>query len=1003
MKSEPTGPPMTSPVPSSQTALPTAPPPNKKAKHTHPPRIRATYPSHHPKGPKRLDQLPRSDLLWGHVATLTHFTAQREVNKLNQQCALGIGDTNPDGMVLAPDNKYQRKMLQKIIAEKWKHPNCIVFVRSGNFFTAYGIDAVICMEYITLNPKNSMSSSCIVGGPLKQIQTYLNQLLHRGLSSVVCDDDDIQLINHQNPIYFGAHLSAENVTIIPPHIAIYLKHDCLDMYIVNQFEKKIILYRNVHVMTLPLLVGLHWSSSLNTIHLLGSTDTLSFTKLKTRKLSWSCNSDTFLNNFIQNELKESNQDLYDIFEHNEVLQRCTMEQLGICMNDTGNARGVPRLLRSVCPNAPIPCQKLVAQLLICPPSFEVCELFRNCVRAYANPSFHSYEPLPLPLSLPPPLHTLLLYLRREAASAKMLRTLALHFLFASKLLSHSINNEIDIHELVSKLHNYNELKKVTLTQLNEQASKITLFLGDAPETISHPTKAFDSSNTITQQSRRNLGHQLEDEMIESEESWHGNVSQTQMRNHNLIVSNNRREYLNQTMGVAFQFAKSNQWKKIGWSPKIKSVISKYKLGPDSRKAQDFGVELKGKHKGYFTIPGTGIKRSLNKYLDSCIKARAHAEHIRKELNKMISESLISYTHSFWTLNRTVHTHVEQALQQRWCHATISNDDNASLQIKKLRPFWMSDGVPNDISLNRIAILTGCNMGGKSTLSRSLAAAAILGKAGFMVPADSATFSPGLCVFLNAGNADCALNDLSGYGAECVDMIALEKMAIKSPTLAICDEIASGTSDREGTGMALAYLQRFGELGVIGLFSTHFDRVLTDKSVVDVPKFQMKRENGHFTFVMSEGVCKFRHATNIARTLGMSEEICGPADKFIADIDGDMEIFDKIAMSAIDCMSRYIGKKYDFIWKRGEQSPAVAKSCVYLLESSEAWYVGETDNIGMRIKNHTKKKNQDCMYVWFVHNKSMAKKIETEVGRRLQKRGFTMMSVNDNHHTHFGGF
>ncbi len=990
-----------SPVSSSQTALPTAPPPNKKAKHTHPPRIRATYPSHHPKGPKRLDQLPRSDLLWGHVATLTHFTAQREVKKLNKKCALGIGNIESE-----PDNKYQRKMLQKIAHEKLKHPNCIVFVRSGNFFTAYGIDAVICMEYITLNPKNSMSSSCIVGGPLKQIQTYLNQLLHRGLSSLVCDDDDIQLINHQNPIYFGAHLSAENVTIIPPHIAIYLKHDCLDMYIVNQFEKKVILYRNVHVMTLPLLVGLHWSSSLNTIHLLGSTDTLSFTKLKTRKLSWSCNSDTFLNNFIQNELKESNQDLYDIFEHNEVLQRCTMEQLGICMNDTGNARGVPRLLRSVCPNAPIPCQKLVAQLLICPPSFEVCELFRNCVRAYAN----IREPLPLPLSLPPPLHTLLLYLRREAASAKMFRTLALHFLFASKLLSHSINNEIDIHELVSKLHNYNELKKVTLTQLNEQASKITLLLGDAPETISHPTKVFDSSNTIIHgQEKRVQNHlkKIEDEMIESEESWHGNVSQTQMRNHNIIVSNNRHEYLKQIVCFVFQiakqFAKSTQYQKIEWSPKIKSVISKYKLGPDSRKAQDFGVELKGKHKGYFTIPDPGIKRYLNKYLDSCNRARVRAESIRKLLNKMISESLISYTHSIWTLNRTVHTHVEQALQQRWCHATISNDDNASLQIKKLRPFWMSDGVPNDISLNRIAILTGCNMGGKSTLSRSLAAAAILGKAGFMVPAESATFSPGLCVFLNAGNADCALNDLSGYGAECVDMIALEKMAIKSPTLAICDEIASGTSDREGTGMALAYLQRFGELGVIGLFSTHFDRVLTDKSVVDVPKFQMKRENGHFTFIMSEGVCKFRHATNIARTLGMSEEICGPADKFIADIDGDMEIFDKIAMSAIDCMSRYIGKKYDFIWKRGEQSPAVAKSCVYLLESSEAWYVGETDNIGMRIKNHTKKKNPDCMYVWFVHNKSMAKKIETEVGRRLQKRGFTMMSVNDNHHTHFGGF
>ena len=76
--------------------------------------------------------------------------------------------------------------------------------------------------------------------------------------------------------------------------------------------------------------------------------------------------------------------------------------------------------------------------------------------------------------------------------------------------------------------------------------------------------------------------------------------------------------------------------------------------------------------------------------------------------------------------------------------------------------------------------------------------------------------------------------------------------------------------------------------------------------------------------------------------------------------------------------------------------------MYLLQSQDGWYVGETDNIGMRINNHSKKKNPECIYVWFVHNKSMAKKIETIVGRRLTFAGFTMLSVNDNNHTHFGG-
>lgn len=966
-------------------------PKKKKAKHTHGTTIRATYPSYERRSlPIKQYEVPHSKILWSHVETLSHLTAQRELTKLNKKCPLGIGNIEGE-----PDNKYQRNMLKKITIEKSKHPNCIVFVRSGKFFTAYGLDAIICMEYITLNPKNSTSSSCIVGGPVQQIQTYLNQLLHRGLSSVVCDDDDIQIINHQNPIYFGAHVSADNVTTIPPHIAIYMNHDCLDMYIINQFEKNVIIYRNIHVMTLPLLVGIHWSSSQNTIHVLGSIDTLSFTKLITRKLTWSCNSDTFLNNFIQKELKECNRESYDIFEHDEVLQRCTMEQLGICMNDGGNARGVPRLIDSVCPNAPKGCQKLVAQLLICPPSRNVCELFRDCVHTYAN----IREPLPLPPSRPPPVHTLILYLRRGAASSKMLRKLAHHFFFVSKILSHPINNEIDIHELVCKLHRFDELKESISSQLNEHTNKINNFLGDSHETISHADKNFNNDEM------KNYADviQMMDDMIESEETWHGDVSQTQMRNHNTIVTNNRHEYIQKAISIAMTFPKQKN-SKIEWSSKIKRLISKIKLGTKSRKAQEMnGIELKGAHKGYFTIPScNGLQRFLKKYLESCKRARTHADNILKELNKMISESLISYTHSIWILNQTVNIHVEHALQQRWCHATITKDNNTHLKIKKLRPFWMSDCVPNDISLNKIAILTGCNMGGKSTLSRSLAASAILAKAGFMVPADSASFSPGLCVFLNAGNADCALNDLSGYGAECVDMIALEKMAMKSPTLAICDEIASGTSDREGTAMALAYLKRFNELGVIGLFSTHFDRVLTDKSVEDVPKFQMKRENGQFTFVMCEGVCKFRHATNIARSLGMSEEICSQADKFIADMDGEIELFDNVVKSPTDYMRDYIGCSYDFVWKKGEQCPAVAKSCVYLLQSQDGWYVGETDNIGMRIKNHSKKKNPECIYVWFVDNKSMAKKIETIVGRRLSFGGFTMLSVNDNNHTHFGG-
>ena len=97
---------VTSTIFSSSTSSISSPlPKKKKAKHTHATTIRATHSSYNSKSsPVKLYQLPRSDLLWSHVDTLTHLTAQREVKKLNKKCALGIVSIDE------PDNKYQRKM-----------------------------------------------------------------------------------------------------------------------------------------------------------------------------------------------------------------------------------------------------------------------------------------------------------------------------------------------------------------------------------------------------------------------------------------------------------------------------------------------------------------------------------------------------------------------------------------------------------------------------------------------------------------------------------------------------------------------------------------------------------------------------------------------------------------------------------------------------------------------------------------------------------------------------
>ena len=118
-----TNPLSTIPIQQSVTTSYSSPPlpKKKKAKHTHGTTIRATYPSYERRSlPIKQYEVPHSKILWSHVETLSHLTAQRELTKLNKKCPLGIGNIEGE-----PDNKYQRNMLKKAFSYCFLH-SCLV-------------------------------------------------------------------------------------------------------------------------------------------------------------------------------------------------------------------------------------------------------------------------------------------------------------------------------------------------------------------------------------------------------------------------------------------------------------------------------------------------------------------------------------------------------------------------------------------------------------------------------------------------------------------------------------------------------------------------------------------------------------------------------------------------------------------------------------------------------------------------------------------------------------
>lgn len=269
-----------------------------------------------------------------------------------------------------------------------------------------------------------------------------------------------------------------------------------------------------------------------------------------------------------------------------------------------------------------------------------------------------------------------------------------------------------------------------------------------------------------------------------------------------------------------------------------------------------------------------------------------------------------------------HPVVEQALRAQSADPFVANDCNLSpAETEENAAIWL---------------LTGPNMGGKSTFLRQNALIAIMAQMGSYVPAGHAHIGVVDRLFSRVGASDDLARGRSTFMVEMVETAAILNQATEK-SLVILDEIGRGTSTFDGLSIAWAAVEHLHEVNCSrGLFATHFHELtaLSDKLTrLSTATMKVKEWDGDVVFLheVGPGTADRSYGIQVARLAGLPDVVVNRAREVLKQLEeNDRE---NPAQQLIDDLPLF-SIKADMPSNQGKSKPSAVENLLQSLNPDD---------------------------------------------------------------------